>query len=321
MLEATCFTFALLECEVSRTFELSSTIEMAASRKFDKTNYGVIVMGPATHYEHSGKAPLGGILLTLIVGIVVGVALGATYGFLIYWSPFIYINLFITFGFAVGLAVAVGTAARQGKIRNSTVVTVLALLITLLAYYVHWSVWISRIMEAAILESILMPSDMWAMVSAVNMFGPWSVFGWTPAGFALWAIWGIEAIAIFGIGGLMAHTVTDVPFCEATDRWATETALARRFAPLSEMSEFTSPTSLLGALRPAEDGSAAYTAVSVATVEESDLRCVSLESVTVETDKDGKEETNKKSVVKNLLFDRHSFEKLMQLTQAQPAAV
>ena len=277
-------------------------------------------MGPATHYEHSGKAPLGGILLTLIVGTVGGVVLGATYGFLIYWSPFIYINLFITFGLAVGLAIAVGTAAKRGKIRNSTVVTVLALLITLLAYYVHWSVWISRMMEAAMLDSILAPSEMWGMVSAVNLFGPWSVFGWTPTGFALWAIWGIEAVAIFGIGAFMAHTVTDVPFCEATDRWSTETTLARHFAPLGEAPELNSPTSLLGALHPAEDASAAYTAVSVATVEESDLRCVSVESVTVEIDKDGKEETNKTSIVKNLLFDRHSFEKLMQLAEAQPAA-
>lgn len=65
-------------------------------------------MNPATHYEHSGKAPLGGILMTLVGGLVAGVVLGAIYGFLIYWNLFVYINALITLGFGFGLAVIVG---------------------------------------------------------------------------------------------------------------------------------------------------------------------------------------------------------------------
>jgi hypothetical protein len=271
-------------------------------------------MGPATHYEHSGKAPLGGILLTLIVGTVAGVVLGAIYGFLIEWSPFIYINLFITLGFSLGVAAAVASAAKLGKIRNATVVTVLALLVATLAYGVHWAIWISQMTEAPMLS----PKEVWEMISAINLIGPWSIFGWTPTGFSLWAIWGIEAAAILGISAISARGINDVPFCEATGRWATEVTLPLHFAPLSDTAEFNSPGSLLGALSPAEDDSAAYTTVSVSTVEESDLRCVSIESVTVETNKKGEEQTNKTNVVKNLLFDRDSFEKLLRI--AQPAA-
>ena len=51
-------------------------------------------MGPVTHYQHSGKAPFGGILLTLTVGLIAAVLLGALYGFLVYWSPLVYINFF-----------------------------------------------------------------------------------------------------------------------------------------------------------------------------------------------------------------------------------
>ena len=61
-------------------------------------------MIPATHYQHSGKAPLGGTLLTLVGGLVAGAILGAVYGFLIYWSPFVYINAFITQQVVVFLA-------------------------------------------------------------------------------------------------------------------------------------------------------------------------------------------------------------------------
>ena len=78
-----------------------------------------------------------------------------------------------------------------------------------------------------------------------------------------------------------------------------------------------SPNSLLSALQPNGDSPGAYTEVSVATAQGSELRCVSLNSVVVETNKDGKEEAKKHTIVKNMLFDRASFERLMQL--AQPA--
>jgi len=134
----------------------------------------------------------------------------------------------------------------------------------------------------------------------------------------LWAFWAIEAAAILGISAISSRGINDVPFCEATSRWATVDTLPFHFAPLSETPDFNSPGSLLSALRPGEDDSAAYTSVTVSTVEESDLRCVSIESVTVETNKKGEQQTNKTNVVKNLLFDRDSFEKLLRM--AQPAA-
>ena len=265
-------------------------------------------MFPSTHYEHSGKAPLGGILLTLIGGLVAAAVLGAVYGFLIYWSPFVYINAFITLGFGFCLAVSVGGLAKVGKIRNSGVLTVIALVIAVTAYYVHWSVWVGRMTDA----QVTAPGELWAFISTVNALGPWSIFGWTPTGFALWSIWGIEAIVIVGLGTVSAHGVIDVPFCEETGQWTTEKALPGHFAPL-ESPSVDSPSSLLQALQPSDDSSNAYTEVSVATAEGSELRCVSLNSVVVEKDKDGKEEKKKQSIVKNMLFDRDSFDRLMQL--------
>ena len=271
-------------------------------------------MNPATHYEHSGKAPLGGILLTLLGGTIAGIVLGAIYGFLIFWSPFVYINAFITLGFGFGLAVAVGGLGKVGKIRNSTVLTVVALIVAAVAYYVHWSVWVGRMTETQVVD----PGQLWAFVSTVNALGPWSIFGWTPTGFALWAIWGIEALVIVGIGTVSAHGVIDVPFCEDTGQWTTEETLPGHFAPV-DAPNVSSPSSLLQVLQPNVDSPDAYTEVAVATAEGSELRCVSLNSVTVEKDKDGKEETEKKTIVKNMLFDRDSFERLMQLGQPSMA--
>lgn len=272
-------------------------------------------MIPATHYEHSGKAPLGGILLTLVGGLIGGVVLGAVYGFLIFWSPFVYINAFITLGMGFVLAISVGGLAKVGKIRNTGVVSVIALIVALAAYYVHWVVWIGRMAEG---QTIMDPNALWAFISTVNTLGPWSIFGWTPTGFALWAIWAIEAAVVIGLGTISAHGVIDVPFCETTGQWTTESTLPKHFRSIESVSG-NSPSSLLQALQPEDDESPAYTEVSVATADGSELRCVSLSSVVVETDKDGKEDAEKTAIVRNMIFDRDSFERLMQL--AQPAAV
>ncbi len=271
-------------------------------------------MNPATHYEHSGKAPVGGILLALVGGLIAGVLLGAIYGFLIFWIPFVYINAFVTLGFGFGLAVSVGGLAKVGKIRNSGVVTVVALIVAAAAYYVHWVVWVGRMAEGA---TVTDPGQLWMFIKTVNALGPWSIFGWTASGFGLWAIWGIEALVIVGLGVISAHGMIDVPFCEETGQWTTESTLPGHFQPVDAVN-VASPNAILQALQPNGDSPQTYAEVSVATAEGSELRCVSLNNVVVETDKDGKEETEKTSIVRNMLFDRDSFERLMQL--AKPAA-
>ena len=271
-----------------------------------------IAMIPATHYQHSGKAPLASVLMTLIGGLVAGVVLGGIYGFLLFWSPFVYINALITFGFGYGLALAVGSLAKLGKIRNSGVLTAIALIVALVAYHVHWNVWVGRMVQGETVD------DLWAFISMLNAVGPWEIFGWTPTGFALWAIWGLEALVIVGIGTFSAHGVIDVPFCEETRQWTTEKALSGQFAPVAETTRIDSPVALLQSLRPADGADGAYAEVSIATAKGSELRCVSLENVVVSVNDEGKEETEKSNIVKYMLFDRDSFENLMKL--AQPAA-
>lgn len=267
-------------------------------------------MMPATHYQHSGKAPLGGILLTLVAGAIAGAILGIVYGYLIFWIPFIYINVFVTLGFGIALGAITGAMAAKGKIRNSGAVMVVALIVALFAYYVHWVVWVERIIEVRIID----PAILWTLLSEVARQGAWSIFGWTPTGFAMWAIWGIEAAMILGLGSIGAAAVIDVPFCEDSNQWAEESTLAMRFKTVANATE--SPSAVLSALEALDETAAAYTEVKIATVEGSELRCVSLENVSVDVDKDGKESTSRSNMVKNMLFDRDSFERLLSLAHA-----
>jgi hypothetical protein len=126
-------------------------------------------------------------------------------------------------------------------------------------------------------------------------------------------IWGIEAIMIFGVGAIAAQGFTDAPYCEATGQWTTVRTLPMQFAVPDDVQQAASPASLLQVLQPAAEPTNTYTEVSIATAEGSELRCVSLDSIVVEVDKEGKEDKKKKPLVRNMLFDRDSFEKLLQL--------
>jgi hypothetical protein len=77
------------------------------------------------------------------------------------------------------------------------------------------------------------PGQMWAFPSTINASGPWSIFGWTPTGAALWGIWGIEALVVIGIGTVSAHGVIDIPYCEETKQRTTKMAKRKPRRPMS----------------------------------------------------------------------------------------
>ncbi len=272
-------------------------------------------MLPATHYVHSGKAPFGGIMLALVAGSIVGGILGAIYAALIYWIPFVFLLFIFTVGFGVVLGAASGALAAAGKIRHNGMTTQLAFVVALVAYYVHWVVW----MNLTIGEMIYKPNELWAVMSGIAHYGAWSIFDWTPKGTALWVIWGIEGTVIVGMGALGAHSVTDMPFCEATNQWTKENTLATRFRAVDPSASLDTPSALLGALEPEHGTTGAFSEVTVFTAPNSELRCVTLDVVTLEYDDDGKEQKNNKTVVKQMVFDRGSFDQLMRLN-GEPVA-
>ncbi len=273
-------------------------------------------MLPSTHYQHSGKSPFGGIALTLVAGSAGAVLLGALYAALIYWIPFVFLLFFLTFGLGIVLGAMSGALAAVGKIRHNGVTTQLAFVVSLVAYYVHWVVW----MDLMTGEMFFKPDELWILMNRIAEVGAWSIFGWTPQGGALWAIWGLEGIIIVGMGTIGAHAATDVPFCEATGQWTEENTLGTRFRAVDPSISVDSPSALLGMLVPEQGTTGAFSEVTVFTAPNSELRCVTLDAVTLEYDDDGKEQKNKTTVVKQMIFDRGSYDKLMSLNSEPVAA-
>ena len=87
---------------------------------------------------------------------------------------------------------------------------------------------------------------------------------------------------------------------------------------IGDAQSLESPQSVLHSLQPADEAANEYTEVAVATADGSELRCVSLNQVTLEVDKDGKAEEKKTELVKYMLLDRSSFDQLMRLGEPAP---
>ncbi len=272
-------------------------------------------MFPATHYKHSGKSPIGGVALTLVVGSAGGVLLGGLYAALIYWIPFVFLLFILTLGLGGLLGAMAGGLAAAGKIRHNGVTTLLAFVVSAVAYYTHWVVWVYLMMG----DAFFALEDLWFLMRGIAETGPWAVFGWTPTGGALWTIWAIEGVVIVGMGAAGAHVATDVPFCEATNQWTEENTLGTRFRAVDPSISIDSPSALLGILEPEHGTTGTFSEVTVFTAPNSELRCVTLDVVTLEYDDDGKEEKNNTTVVKQMIFDRGSYDKLMSLN-SEPVA-
>lgn len=261
-------------------------------------------------YKHSGNAPISGILLTIIVGLIGAVVFGTLYGFIIAKSPFIYLNVIATVVFGVFLGLVIGYGAKLGKIRNFKLIFILSLVVSVVAVYVHWVVWLKVITEVVILD----PLALKAALSYISTIGAWSIFDSTPTGWLLWTFWIVEALIVVIATSVIANDSTDIPFCEDVNEWAIETNFEHAFYPIQSAENIKFPHELLNQLRPLDQESNQYGTLSVSSVDDSSLRCVSFNHVSIQMDKD-EEKITKDVVIKYMLFDLGNYAKLLEIVK------
>jgi hypothetical protein len=105
-------------------------------------------------YRHSGKVPLLGLILLGVAGLVAVPILGVLYGYLIFYIPFIYVNLFVVFGYVYAVSFVLSKAMRLGKIRNTLIAGLAAFGFGLLAEYVGWVAWIAALISTFLREPL-----------------------------------------------------------------------------------------------------------------------------------------------------------------------
>jgi len=270
----------------------------------------------ARYYKHSGVIGIVGPVLMLVFGVLTAGILGAIYGFAIFNIPLIYINFFVTAFFGIGVGFMVGTGAKIGQVRHAGIVALFGLLAGLLALYVGWVSWIHALIGPD--EPITAPWQVWAVIQAVASEGAWEMFGHTPSGFSLYAIWAIEALMIVGLSILIAWgAVGSRPFCESCKKWVDATHEISPLAPIENPESMKQSLEALNyddlmALNFVEEGSTAFSKVTL-------MQCagcqakqyLTLQAVTVKVDSDKSKSEDESDVVENLILSERDYEKLL----------
>lgn len=262
------------------------------------------------YYQHSGRVGVGGLILMPIAGILAASVLGAAYGYWIYYCPVVYVQGIFPALFGAGVGAAVATGGRLGRARNTAAVGLIAATIGLLAEYVGWVSWIHAVTRG---ELIVEPVALWQMAQTVAVHGAWSVYDWTPTGEILYAIWALEGVVIVGASIYIAVIRSrSLPFCERCTRWT------EPHGPLPRIASTGAPDALrlqlesgdpdcLVELGKAPAGATEFIELALHTcVQCKLLNVLTVTSVGLATDSDGKESRNETKFVDGLVLDANA---------------
>ena len=258
------------------------------------------------YYEHSGTVGALGPLMVALLGLSAAVLTGAIYGYALNYIPFIYLNFILTLVFGAAVGYAVGKGAKFGKIRSAKFTGLFGLVAGLLALYVSWVSWIHAWSGQEILASSF--GETTDIMAAIAEEGAWSIFGMTPSGIGLYAIWAIEAVIIVGLASMVAAgSIATTPFCEACNCWVNKLKTVSGLTVVEDHGEMISQLeaadfSSLEALK--TDGSEQqFTKVDLLHCPGcNDFHSLTLTAVTVIVDEDGDTNEDEEEIVENLLI-------------------
>ena len=279
----------------------------------------LLATGP--YYRPSGRFSILGLLMMLVLGGASGVALGAAYGFLTFYNPFVYVNFLATvfFGACMGLAAAVGI--KHGKVRSRFVATVTGMAVGGVGLYASWVFWTYAFLTSVDQSAwVVDPLGLWYVISQVAEVGIWGILDFTPTGLLLYLVWGIEAFLIVGTCAIVCTIHADEPFCEQCGRWAENVYKGLRLGPSRDPDALRTQleagiVTRLGELRP--PAMAARTDVSLSACPSCQkIGFLTVEPVEISMDRKGNENESKQTLVQNLVLEADGLAAARELTKA-----
>lgn len=265
-------------------------------------------------YKHSGKVAPQAFILMLLAGLGCSIALGLIYGIVTWLNPFIYINILGTFFFGLAVGKTVEWAGKTGKCRNLTWLTICTLFAVGIGIYISWVAWIFAASEWTLL--ILFPWDLITVLQGIAQEGAWEIFGYTPTGFVLYAIWLAEASIISIVAVMMCDDVLKKSaFCERCQVWLEQPHSYGPFAALGQAERKQLRAALaqqdyahLDSLQSLQEGDATFTEVHLQACKScSDLCLLSVQDVTPSVDDKGNVTFKPEPIVDRLLIRADAF--------------
>lgn len=173
-------------------------------------------------YRTSNNAGSG--LLTLLpVSLAAAAAIGAVYQLAVYYQPLVKFNFILSVLAGLGVGVAASATLRLAKCRNRSAALGLGLSAGIaavlaghvVAYYLYSSQHIGAYQPVN--EYIEKRVNVGWRIQGRSSSSPMHVTGW-----GVWAVWGLEGLAIVIASTLLAGWRTNIPFCEGCNLWADE---------------------------------------------------------------------------------------------------
>lgn len=289
------------------------------------------------YYKHSGRFSLVGLVIAAITGGAASLVLAYLYAHGLILIPEVHLALLapVVFGALIGAATGYGLV--WGKVRNDSVGMALTGVISALALYVSWVMWVPAVLESQHIENLTWtrlaqhPGALWQFMCLIDQYGTWGLnSGSATTGWALWVIWFLEAAFVIGIAPFLGAAVLNRrPFCEACGTWCGRSAKMVLAAPQDaaqlKLQLEANDLRSLESLGPGNKSSDHLIVILDSCGRCRQFNTISLTQVTIRRSKSGKATVNNKVIVQHLLIGpgqaevvRHLAEKVAQASNTVP---
>ena len=193
------------------------------------------------YYRLRGASPFAGTTLGALLSWAAVAALAAVYAYAdLYIKVVDKLSILILIVCAVAMGFAVAGVLRVTKVRNLTVIAIIAATSALLALYVSWAVWESAFLQKVgedvqAWELFRRPRAVWSLAQLINEEGTFMLRDRAVKGTELWLAWGIEALTLVGCTLLIPLlTLRRMAFCESCGSWCEKRKNLARVRALDE---------------------------------------------------------------------------------------
>jgi hypothetical protein len=267
--------------------------------------------------------------MMLVFGAAAAATVGAVYGALTYWIPFVYLNFFGTIGLGLAAGGAVYLGAVFGKVRNTTVSGLGGVVAGLAALWGAWVVWIYVVTADADTGVILLsPASIWRAMGVIGAHGVWSIgrSSSTPvSGTTLYVVWVIEALIVLGVSAFISHVfMVRKPFCERCNSWVNRKNSLPKLSPPEDASTLdglddgdisgilTLEGNPMGSMHLQVDLQACRTC--------DEMHLMSISAVVESRNDKGEKETSTSCLLKNMRLSAADYQALLAFKGAAPAS-
>lgn len=189
------------------------------------------------YYKPSGKINSVFFAYYAIFSLITIPLLSLAYVYLVYYIPYIYVNLFTAIGCGAVMGLAVKFAVQLGKITNRAIVFTTALVSSFILLYVQWCIHIplvysevygfytnfaGRFEETMIL--LVRPGLVFEVINEINYYGVWGIgeSGDAITGVLLTIIWILEFLIIAACSLIIPAIQLNRPFSDEANGWYTK---------------------------------------------------------------------------------------------------